>query len=210
MSKILVVGATGLVGRLVVEQALADPRVTRVVALTRRPIAANGKLQNVVAQFSSLPEHADWWAVDGVVSALGTTRADTPSAAAYRAIDHDYPIAVARLARKAGATRFAVVSSIGANPRSRFAYTRLKGELEVTLNTLGYASLTIVQPSMLSGPRERQRDGERLAISVFRLVGTLLPQRLRVSPAETVATALLNSAIAAEPGLHVLTNAMMS
>lgn len=210
MATLLIVGATGLVGGLMVAQARADPRVERLIALTRRPIVADGKLENVVADFAALPERADWWSVDGVACALGTTRAESPSRAAYRAIDHDYPLAVARAARAAGATRFALVSSIGADPRSRFAYPRLKGELETALTAVDYPSLTIVRPSMLAGPRGRERPGERAALALFGALGPVLPRRLRISPAASVAAALLNGAIAAPPRLRVLTNAEMT
>ena len=209
MARLLIVGATGLVGGLVLAQAMADPRVERVVALTRRPIAAGGKLENVVADFATLPERAEWWAVDGVVCALGTTRADTPSPTAYRAIDHDYPLVVARAALAAGATRFALVSSLGADPRSRFAYPRLKGELEEALAEMGYPSLTIARPSMLAGSRERQRPGERATLALFRAFGRVLPRRLRISPALSVAAALLDGAIEGPPGRRVLTNEEM-
>lgn len=209
MTRLLIVGATGLVGRLVLAQAVASPRVERVVALTRRPIAADGKLENVIVDFAALPERGDWWAVDGVICALGTTRADTPSQPAYRVIDHDHPLAVARAARAAGATRFALVSSLGADPTSRFAYTRLKGELETALGALNYPSLTIVRPSMLDGQRERERPGERTALALFRLLGPVLPRQLRISPAASVATALLDGALDGPPGRRVLTNAEM-
>lgn len=210
MTTLLVIGATGLVGGEVIAQALADSRVERVLALTRRPVEAVGKLQNVVVDFSALPEHASWWAVDGLVAALGTTRADTPSPERYRAIDHDYPLAVARHARRAGATRFALVSSIGADPRSRFTYPRLKGELEAALAEVGYPSLTVVRPSMLAGPRERTRPGEGAALALFRLLRPVLPRHLQVSPAAAVAKALLEAAVTGPPRQRVVTNADMN
>lgn len=83
MTSLLIVGATGFVGKLASEQALADKRVSRVVALTRRPIASSDKLENVVLDFSTIPDEADWWSVDGVISALGTTRAAAGSPSAY-------------------------------------------------------------------------------------------------------------------------------
>ena len=96
MTRLLVVGATGLVGQQVVIQALVDVRISKVIALTRRPIPTSGKLENIVIDFSDMPDKAAWWSVDGVVSALGTTRAQTRSHSAYRAIDYDYPLSVAR------------------------------------------------------------------------------------------------------------------
>ena len=79
MTKLLIAGATGLVGKLVLAQALADKRVDRVIALTRRPIASSDKLETVVIDFSNMPGQASWWSVDGVVCALGTKRAPPPN-----------------------------------------------------------------------------------------------------------------------------------
>jgi uncharacterized protein YbjT (DUF2867 family) len=210
MTRLLIVGATGLVGKLVLDQALADKRVSQVIALTRRPIAPSSKLENVVIDFSDMPDQAAWWSVDGVVSALGTTRAKTSSPSAYRTIDYDYPLAVARHARAHGATRFALVSSLGADPRSRFAYTRTKGELEFELKKLGFPSLTIVRPSVLDGHREHQRLDERTANIIFGILAPVLPRRWRISPASAVAASLLDAAIDAPPGIHVRHNEDMT
>src|SRR3546814_10034926 len=91
MTTLLIAGATGLVGGLALKLALADERVDHVIALTRRPITPHAKQRNVVIDFADLPVQATWWSVDGVVSALGTTRAKTPSRSVYGAIDRDYP-----------------------------------------------------------------------------------------------------------------------
>src|SRR3546814_15221793 len=79
MTTLLIAGATGLVGGLALKLALADERVDHVIALTRRPITPHAKQRNVVIDFADLPVQATWWSVDGVVSALGTTRAKPPS-----------------------------------------------------------------------------------------------------------------------------------
>jgi uncharacterized protein YbjT (DUF2867 family) len=206
VTKLLVIGATGLVGNEVVEQAIADPRVSQIIALTRRPIKARGRLENVVVDFGDLPEEGAWWSVNAVVSALGTTRAAAGSRAGYRAVDYDYPLAVARHARAHGAARFALVSSLGANPRSRFAYARTKGELELEVSKLGFHSLTIVRPSVLGGSREQRRPEERAAQIAVKALARLLPRRLRLSPASAVAALLLDGALEAAPGVHLKTN----
>jgi uncharacterized protein YbjT (DUF2867 family) len=206
MTRLLIVGATGLVGNLALQQALADQRVSRVIALTRRQIPSSDKLENIVLDFSNMPDEADWWSVDGVISALGTTRAAAGSPSAHRAIDYDYPLNVARHARAHGATRFALTSSLGANPRSPFAYPRTKGELEVELTKLGFPSLTIVRPSVLDGQRELQRADENMARVIVKFLAPILPHRLRLSPASAVAAALLEGAIEAPPGIHLKTN----
>ncbi len=206
MTRLLIAGATGLVGRLALEQALADRRVSRVIALTRRPIASSDKLENVVIDFSDMPDRAAWWSVDGVVSALGTTRAQASSRSAYRAVDYDYPLAVARHARAHGATRFALTSSFGAEPRSPFVYTRTKGELELELKRLGFPSLTIVRPSVLDGYREHRRLDERMAQIIFGMLAPVLPRRLRISPASAVAASLIDGVVEAPPGIHLKNN----
>lgn len=206
MTRLLLAGATGLVGSQALWLSLADERVGQVVALTRRPIEPHPKLRNVVVDFANLPADADWWNVDGVISALGTTRARTPSPDAYRAIDHDYPLTLARLARSHGATRFALVSSLGADPRSRFAYTRLKGELEEVIASLKFPSLTLVRPSVLEGERGDARVNERLALDLMKSLKPMLPIRWRPSSAAAMAALLMEGAVAAPPGIHIRTN----
>lgn len=209
MPRLLIAGATGLVGGAVLARALADPRIGHIVAPTRRPLTPHAKLENVVLDFAALPEAAPWWAVDAVVSALGTTRAQTPDAATYRAIDHDYPLTIARHARAHGAASLAVVSSLGADPRSRFAYPRLKGETERDLAALGYPSLTIARPSVLGGREGTTRFGERAFERALGALAPVLPVAWRVSPAEAVAAALLDAVLAEAPGKRVLTNGEM-
>src|SRR5207244_3118160 len=103
MLKVLLVGASGLVGREALAQVLDDARFSHVVALTRRPLDAHQKLFNPVVDFERLPQDADWWAVDGVICTLGTTIRTAGSQEAFRRVDHDYPLAVARIAHAHGA-----------------------------------------------------------------------------------------------------------
>lgn len=206
MSTLLIAGATGLVGRHALAQALADARIAHVVALTRRPIAPHPKQQNVVIDFARLPADAAWWKADGVISALGTTRSSTPSDATYLAIDRDYPLAVARHALSNGATRFALVSSLGANSLSRSTYLRTKGQLEEELGRLGFPSLTIVRPSVLDGEREVNRIDERMALAVLKVLKPVLPSQWKPSSARVIATLLIEGALAAPPGVYIKKN----
>jgi uncharacterized protein YbjT (DUF2867 family) len=204
---LLIAGATGLVGRHALRLALADERVGRVVAPSRRPLPAHPKLLNPIEDFAHLPPLAPWWRVDCVVCALGTTMAKAGSQAAFEAVDYEMPLAVARLALRQGAQAFALNSALGANPESRVFYSRVKGELEQTLRDMknpGYASLTLVRPGLIGGDRPEQRRGESLAIAATRLLSPLLPRRYRLVPAERIAHHLLEAALAATPGVKVL------
>ena len=204
MTRILVVGATGLVGRHVIARALADDRITRLVAPTRRPLAEHPKLDNPLVDFDRLPVDAEWWGVDGVICALGTTRATAGSDEAFRRVDHDYPLAVAQLAHRHGATLFALNSSLGADATSRLLYPRTKGEVEAAIKAIGFASLTIVRPGLIGGNRDEFRLGERIASVVLGALGPVLPRRYRISPAETIASALIDAAVAGAPGVHLV------
>lgn len=204
MTAVMLVGATGLVGQAVLRQALADARVTRVVAPTRRALPAHQKLFNPLVDFEHLPEDADWWAVDAVICTLGSTMAQAGSQAAFYRVDHDHPLHVAQLALRQGAKAFALNSALGADAGSRVFYSRTKGELERDLRELGYPSLTLVRPGLIGGARQERRPAEQLAVTLSSWLQPLLSRRYRVVPAERIAHHLLASALAAAPGVRVL------
>ncbi|WP_313618643.1 oxidoreductase [Agrobacterium sp.] len=201
---VLIVGATGLVGSHVFEQALADPAVARVIAPTRRPLPPHEKLLSPQVDFNELPTEADWWRVDAVICTLGTTIKTAGSQLAFRRVDHDYPLDVARLAKAYGASTYALTSAIGADAKSRFFYNRVKGEVENELKAQGFTSLTIVRPGIIGGKRPEFRLGERLFLHAMQIIGPLLPRQWRVSPAGNIARALLNAALSQKPGVHII------
>ena len=207
MKRLLILGATGLVGQQVLAQALADPGMAQVVAPTRRSLAPHPKLLNPIVDFKALPQ-ADWWAADAVVCCLGTTLKLAGSPAAFREVDHDHVLAAARLARAAGTPTFALNSSLGASAGSGNLYLRTKGETEDSLAALGFASLTLVRPSLMDGgPRPDFRLGEAVGLWLFRLARPLIPARYRAVRTEVVARALLQAARQAPPGRHCVENA---
>jgi len=203
MTTLMLVGTTGLVGGAVLRQAQADARVTRIVAPTRRKLPPHPKLENPLVDFEHLPVDAAWWAVDGVICTLGTTIRKAGSQEAFRRVDQDYPLAVAKLARQSGARAFALNSATGADPRSRFFYNRVKGEVEAAIRGVGFPSLTIVRPALIGGDRDEFRLAEFVAMRLLRLAEPLLPRRYRVVPHERIATALLEAAITAPSGEHL-------
>jgi uncharacterized protein YbjT (DUF2867 family) len=201
---LMIVGSTGLVGRHALRLALADTRIERVTAPVRRPAAEHPKLLAPVVDFDALPVDASWWNVDAVICALGTTMRVAGSQEAFRRVDHDYPLAVARLARQHGAMTFVLNSAMGADAGSRIFYSRVKGEVERDLATLGFTSLTFVRPGLIGGERDEFRAGERMATVALRALHPLLPRRWRINPAEHIARAMIDAATRAEPGVHVV------
>lgn len=207
---VVLAGATGLVGHALLDGLLADDTVSAVYALGRRaPARQHAKLHVRVVDLtalSSLPP------VDEVYLALGTTIGVAGSRAAFRAVDLDASLAVARAARAAGARRAGVVSAMGANADSRIFYNRVKGELEAALAQLGFDGLVIARPSLLLGDRDAlgqpARRGEGLGMLADRWLGPLLPAALRAIPASAVARALLARVPAAQ-GRTVLSSGEM-
>ena len=204
MKTLLLFGATGLVGQAVLRQALADTRVGRVVAPTRRPLPSQAKLENPLIDFKALPDEAPWWRADGVICTLGTTIRRAGSQAAFREVDFTYPLAVARLAQRRGTPAFALTSSLGADAQARTFYLQTKGETEQAVADTGFASYTIIRPSILGGDRTESRPMEAISIAVISALAWMIPRRYRVVPAEKVANALVTAAINAVPGRHVV------
>ena len=208
---ILLVGATGLVGQLVLQQLLQDARVTRVVAPSRRALGlAHPKLHNPVVDFDALPEDAPWWRADAVICALGTTMAAAGSRKAFRRVDLEYPLAVARLAHQHGTPAYALNSAMGADADSRVFYNRVKGELENALAEVGFASLALVRPGLIDGERSERRRGEAIALAASRLLRSVLPLQWRPSRAPRIAGALVHAALAPQPGINVVDAAQLA
>lgn len=209
-----VLGATGLVGGCLVEALLGHAAYERVVVLSRkRPEREHSKLRWV-----ELPAHAEESirgaatllpAGDDLFSALGTTRAQAGSTAAFRDIDYGINLAFARAALAARYNQYLLVSSGGAAPRSLFPYLKVKGELELAVKALPFWAVHIFQPSVLLGERNENRWGERAAKVVGkaldRLTGNLL-STYRPIEGEAVAHAMVAAAQRTTGGVHTHPN----
>jgi uncharacterized protein YbjT (DUF2867 family) len=185
-------GATGLVGREILKGLVADPAVATIHVLGRRAVESTPKVVSHVVDFKALPALPP---VDEVYLALGTTIKVAGSKEAFRAVDFDANLAVARAAIAAGARRAGLVSAMGASAKSGIFYSRVKGELEDELAKLPFERLVIARPSMLAGDRGRlgqpERRGEKIAMAVSRILGPLIPKNYRSVAAAGVARALL-------------------
>lgn len=205
--RVLVIGATGLVGREVVRLLAERQAVEEVVALVRRDPGPrpSPRVSYRVVDFDHLEGLDDAFAVDAMITALGTTARLTPDSAGYRHVEVEIPLEVARRARAGGARRLGVVSSVGADPGARAIYLRQKGELERALEALAWERLVIARPSFLTGARAEFRLGERLGIAA----GMLLPGRWRPVPAGRVAAELVAALVRGGPAVEVLDNRIL-
>lgn len=207
---VLLAGATGLVGTFCLKRLLADPSVSTLTVLTRQPLPeslraldSTGKLTERQLDFSKLHDHAELLRADQIICALGTTIKKAGSQERLREIDYDYPLALAELGLAQGARHFLLVSALGANPRSRIFYSRVKGELEEALLALPYRSITIARPSLLLGPRQEFRLGEELA----KRLSFLFPARSKPVEADAVAALLTDAARQDQQGVRIVESA---
>jgi uncharacterized protein YbjT (DUF2867 family) len=158
-----------------------------------------------VVDFERLPDAAAAFRCDVVFCALGTTIRDAGSEAAFAHVDRDYVAAAARLAREAG--QFLLVTALGADPRARIFYNRVKGEAERDVITEGPPTVSIFRPSLLAGHRDEQRRGEVVMGAVLGFVRPLLVRGLRKyrpTPADAVARAMVAVAARGPSGMSAI------
>lgn len=178
MRTALVIGATGLVGSHLVEQLAKDDYYSKIVILSRRTLQyLHPKKVVHVIDF----DHPDPSVVKGdhVFCAIGTTIKKAGSKENQYRIDCEYPSRLAEIARKNGAEKFILVSSIGADPKSGNFYLRTKGQLEEKLKQLGYPGLVILRPSIILGKRKEFRLGEKMGIVLLKTLNPLMIGSLR-------------------------------
>ncbi|RMF15255.1 MAG: NAD-dependent dehydratase [Gammaproteobacteria bacterium] len=203
--KLMVLGATGAVGREVLELAARDGRFESIVAPTRRPLPARAGLVNPVWPMTlPLPEDAAWQ-VDALICCLGSTLRKAGSRAAFRQVDHDLVLAAAARARAGGARTCVLNSSLGADPQSGNFYLRTKGETERDLADIGFERLVYVRPSLIDAGREEVRPAEWLGIRVARVLRPLIPDRYKPVTPEKIAQTMLN-AVDGLPGIYAIEN----
>jgi len=178
----IVIGATGVVGRALVDQLVVASHIDEVVTLTRRPAPhSSPKVHNRVVDFERLGDYADAFKGDLFFSCLGTTRKLAGSIEAQRRVDLDYQYHAAQLAAEQGVEHCLLVSSSAANASSGNAYLQMKGELEQRLTALPFKRLSIFRPSLLLGQRSDLRIGEKIGACVMPVL-CLLPGLRRYRP----------------------------
>ena len=191
----LVIGATGAVGRDLIDQLLQDDAFESVVAFVRRPLAVESpKLTVHVIDF----DHPERWRQllrgDVLFSCLGTTIKAAGSQAAQWKVDYTYQYEAAQAARENGVGTYALVSSIGADPKSKIFYTRMKGELEEAVKKLGFPACFILQPPSLVR-KGSDRFGEKAGVVMLRAFNAIgLMRAWKPMPTEEVAAAMVRLA----------------
>jgi uncharacterized protein YbjT (DUF2867 family) len=209
----LLAGANGLVGGYVLDTLLDAPDFSRVFAVSRRPLGReHSRLANRIVQFDKLEAQLKGVTCHVAFCCLGTTLKRAGSEQAFRQVDFDYVLAFARAARVAQAQRFVLVSAASANSQSKNFYLRVKGEVEQALEKMNFASLDILQPSLILGLRREWRPLELSAMAVmpllnFALVGAR--EQYRAISARKVAQAAIGAARSGRRGVYRYTYASL-
>lgn len=199
--KLLLLGATGLVGSRTLKLALSTVAISEVIAPTRKPLPPSDRLVNPVgSRLEELVPILISHKPDAVICALGTTQAKAGSKEAFRYVDYELPIAFGKAAHTAGVETYAIVTAMGASPDSRSFYYKTKGEVEKGIQEIGFRSLTICRPILIAGMRNEARAAEGAALTLLRLLAPILPKKFHVNPADVIAAALLDAVIAAKTG----------
>lgn len=203
----LIAGGSGLVGGHLLQMLLDNDAWERVTSLGRTQLPlTHARLRQQTVDFDRLEEQREIFGADDVFCCLGTTIKKAGSQQAFRRVDHDYPLAIAKLAKQQGAKQFLVVTALGSDAGSPIFYNRVKGELERELRGLELPSLHVFQPSLLLGDRREHRAGERVGAVFMKLAGPAMVgplRKYRAIEASVVARAMLRTALGAQEGVHV-------
>jgi uncharacterized protein YbjT (DUF2867 family) len=203
----LLFGASGLVGSELLNCLLNAPEYEKVIMIVRKPLGIkHAKVEEAVIDFGNLAGNKGLFKVNDVFCCLGTTIKKAKSREAFKKVDVDYPLEIARLAKEMCAERFLVISSMGAGAGSSVFYSRMKGLLEEKLKEIGIKSLHIFRPSLLLGERKEFRLGERAAAFLtkgisFIFLGPL--KKYKPISAKTVAQGMYKAAQSKEEGIHI-------
>ena len=197
MKKAVVVGATGLVGRHIVQLLSENQNVEEVIAITRREAHFESKkVVNKIIDFECLEDYSELFRCDALFSCLGTTRKQAGTIEAQRLVDFEYQLKVAQLAQSNNVKHYLLVSSSGADSKRSNPYFKMKGDLENMINAMDFQHISIFRPSLLMGDRVDVRYGEKLAASILPLLCRLPPlKRYRPITGEEVAKKMVNCSL---------------
>ena len=209
----LVAGATGLVGSSLALKLQKNEDYSKVFLLSRSgKTYISGKVETLVIDYQDIENSLIKINPDHVFCALGTTIRKAGSKKAFRHVDYDLVLALGKWAKKKNVNYFGVVTSMGANSKSKFFYNMVKGEVEEALIGLGLRRLGIFRPSLLLGKRKEFRPWEQIGKTMFSLISWLFIgplERYKGISSEKVAEAMIKASYKPWEGVCIITNENM-
>ena len=204
MKTALIAGSTGLVGRHLLFYLLESSRYDKVIALTRTDlVVSDPKLVQVKTDYTNLEEIKKELKADDVFCCLGTTIAKAGSKEKFMEVDLHYPLALAKITRKAGAKQFLAISALGASKNSSIFYNQVKAKMEEVVTEVGFTATHFFRPSLLLGARNERRPGEDAAKLVYRIFWFLIPRKYKAIEADKVARAIVYYAGREQRGIFI-------
>ncbi|WP_416686269.1 hypothetical protein ABXT44_05605 [Candidatus Pseudothioglobus sp. Uisw_041] len=203
MTTSIIAGSTGLIGGNVVK--VLSNKKKSAIALTRRSIPnLPPNITEMIIDFDTFEKNGSLPSCNNVFICLGTTIKTAGSKENFRKVDIDYCLSIARKAKESGAETLSLISSIGANSSSKNFYLRTKGELEESIQSLGFSTVNIFRPSFLVGERSEKRLAEKIAINLAKIMDLFLigtASKYRSVKAESLAKTMVLS-VDSKPGVN--------
>ncbi len=172
----IVFGATGLVGKELIFELLEHANFLKVIAVVRKTLPfSNPKLEQIItADFTNLDHLSLQVAADVFFCCIGTTIKKAGSQDAFKRVDLDIPVAIARLADSLHIPNLVIISSIGVNAQTSNFYLKTKAEMEQKVQAAYRGNLKIVRPSFLMGNRAEYRPVEKIASVVAKVLSVIM------------------------------------
>lgn len=188
----IILGATGLTGGYLLKLLLKDERYKKITLFSRSSVnITNPKLEEHLIDMFELEKHKEIFQADEVFCCIGTTKSKTPDTSVYKKIDYGIPFAAAKLSKENNIKTFIVISAMGANPKSKVFYNKIKGEMERDVLTQNIPNTYILQPGLIGGDRNEKRLGESIAKFIFKILNPIIPKNYRTIAPETIAKAMI-------------------
>jgi|694.fasta_scaffold108187_4 uncharacterized protein YbjT (DUF2867 family) len=207
---VLLVGATGLVGKVLLYQLIENEAIVNIHVLSRRPMTIKHKKVIVhETDFTDLDKNKEAFKVDAIFCCIGTTIAKAGSQQAFRKVDYDIPVLLSNLGHAAKVSSMHVVSAMGADKNASIFYNKVKGEMEESIINSDISHVCIYRPSLLLGNRNEFRMGEFIAQKMLKPLRFLFAGPLtKYKPVEAkqVAKAMLNNFLLNKQGIEIIEN----
>ena len=171
MKKAILFGASGFIGRYLLDELLSNPLYELVTIVVRKNLQIDHpKLKTLIGDYHTLPGLEKDIVADDIFITLGTTKKTTPDKDEYYQVDHDYPVLAAKMAKENGARAVFIVTAVGPDKNSTIFYLKTKWETERDILALDFEHTNIFRPSMIMGTRKEQRSLEKILIGIWRVI----------------------------------------
>ncbi|MFC6095300.1 oxidoreductase [Flavobacterium qiangtangense] len=201
---VAIAGATGLTGSYCLDFLLLQIKITKVIAIGRKSTGIkNPKLEEVILIDNQLTSKV---VADAFICCLGTTIKKAGSKEAFKEVDFELPVYLAKNLYENGCKISAVISAMGADENSVFFYNQVKGKMEIAMQNIGFESLSIFRPSIIDGKRKEKRFGEKVGLAIIKIISPLFVGSLknyRPIHAKIIGRAIMAVTLIKKPGITI-------